>query len=79
MYHATLIFLFPLYLHHRSFGNYQDAEMFMTDPDAVGRLLADASGKAIITGKGKAIPVHTWTGPEGSRNLRFPGIITVGT
>jgi hypothetical protein len=29
--------------------------------------------------KGKAIPVQTWTGPEGSRRLRFPDIKTVGT
>jgi hypothetical protein len=35
VYHAKLISLFPLHLHHRSFGNYQDAELFMTDSDAV--------------------------------------------
>jgi hypothetical protein len=35
IYHAKLISLFPLHLHHRSFGNYQDAELFMTDPEAV--------------------------------------------
>jgi len=23
--------------------------------------------------KGKAIPIQAWTGPEGSRRLRFPG------
>jgi len=26
-----------------------------------------------------AIPVQTWTGPEGSRSLRFPDFKTVGT
>jgi hypothetical protein len=26
------------------------------------------------TGKGKAIPVQAWTGPEGSRSLRLPDI-----
>jgi len=25
--------------------------------------------------KGKAIPVHTWTGPEGSRRFRLPYLI----
>jgi len=29
--------------------------------------------------KGKAIPLQTWTGPEGSRRLRVPDFKTVGT
>jgi hypothetical protein len=33
----------------------------------------------IAKGKGKAIPVQAWTGPEGSRRLRFPDFKTVGT
>jgi len=28
---------------------------------------------------GKSIPLQTWTGPEGSRRLRFPDCKTVGT
>jgi hypothetical protein len=28
---------------------------------------------------GKAIPLQVWTGPEGSRRLRFPYFKTVGT
>jgi len=30
-------------------------------------------------GKGKVIPLQAWTGPEGSRRLRFPDFKTVGT
>jgi len=30
-------------------------------------------------GKGKAIPVHAWTGPEGSRRLGLPDFKTFGT
>ena len=30
-------------------------------------------------GKGKAIPVQAWTGPEGSRDLRLTDFKTVGT
>ena len=30
-------------------------------------------------GKGKAIPLETWTGPEGSRRLRLPDFKTIGT
>jgi len=27
-------------------------------------------------GKGKAVPLQTWSGPEGSRKLRFPDFMT---
>ena len=30
-------------------------------------------------GKGKAIPLQAWTGPEGSRKLRLPDFKTIGT
>ena len=30
-------------------------------------------------GKGKAIPLQAWTGPEGSRRLRLPDFETIGT
>jgi len=30
-------------------------------------------------GKGKAIPLQAWTGPEGSRRLRLPDFKTIRT
>jgi hypothetical protein len=30
-------------------------------------------------GKGKALPLQAWTGPEGSRRLRLPDFKTIGT
>jgi len=30
----------------------------------------------IYKGKGKAVPLQAWTGPEGSRKLRFPDFVT---
>jgi hypothetical protein len=30
-------------------------------------------------GKGKAIPVQAWTGPESSRRLKLPDFMTIGT
>jgi len=30
-------------------------------------------------GKGKAIPLQAWTGPEGSGRLRLPDFKTLGT
>jgi len=32
-----------------------------------------------VKGKGKAIPLQAWTGPEDSRRLRLPDSKTVGT
>ena len=32
-----------------------------------------------VKGKGKAIPLQTWTGPKGSRRLRLPDFKTIGT
>ena len=29
-----------------------------------------------VKGKGKAVPVQAWSGPEGSRKLRFPDYMT---
>ena len=28
-------------------------------------------------GKGKAVPLQDWSGPEGSRKLRFPDFMTI--
>jgi hypothetical protein len=36
----------------------------------------DLSDVAYIRGKGKAVPLQTWSGPEGSRKLRFPDYMT---
>ena len=30
----------------------------------------------LMKGKGKGIPLHAWTGPEGPRKLRFPDFVT---
>ena len=39
-------------------------------------LTVRARGKAVVKGKGKAVPLQAWTGPEGSRKLRFPDFMT---
>jgi hypothetical protein len=33
----------------------------------------------LVKGKGKAIPLQTWTGPKGSRRLRLADFRTIGT
>ena len=33
-------------------------------------------GKGKGKGKGKAVPLQAWSGPEGSRKLRFPDFMT---
>ena len=30
----------------------------------------------LVKGKGKAVPLESWSGPEGSRKLRFPDFTT---
>jgi len=30
----------------------------------------------LVTVKGKAVPLKAWVGPEGSRKLRFPDLVT---
>ena len=35
--------------------------------------------KVCLKGKGKAIPLQAWTGPEGSRRLRLPDFKAIGT
>jgi len=49
-----------------------------------GRTIALVSTQPLIEknkgkGKGKAIPLQAWTGPEGSRRVRLPDFKTIGT
>jgi len=39
--------------------------------------ISKSSLNAKVT-KGKAVPLQAWTGPQGSRQLRFPDFRTVG-
>ena len=32
--------------------------------------------EVVLKGKGKAVPLQAWSGPEGSRILRFPDFVT---
>ena len=32
--------------------------------------------RSCVKGKGKAVPLQAWTGPEGSRKLRLPDFVT---
>jgi hypothetical protein len=40
--------------------------------------LAQCTTAAEKKGKGKEIPLHAWTGPEGSRRLSLPDFKTIG-
>jgi len=43
-------------------------------------VLVDGIGTSDVSrnmgGKGKAVPLKVWSGPEGSRKLRFPDFMT---
>ena len=36
----------------------------------------ELSQKVYLTGKGKSVTLQAWSGPEGSRKLRFPDFMT---
>jgi len=38
---------------------------------------SDAMVEHNVKGKGKAVPLQAWSGPEGSRKLRFPDFMTM--
>jgi hypothetical protein len=40
-------------------------------------ILKETSASNFGKGKGKAIPLQDWTGPEGSRRLRLPDFKTI--
>ena len=42
----------------------------------VDRRNKGAAGSKKGRGKGKAVPLQAWSGPEGSRKLRFPDFMT---
>jgi hypothetical protein len=48
--------------------NYQFANVLRASPDP--------SSLATQTTSGKAVPLQAWSGPEGSRKLRFPDVMT---
>jgi len=47
--------------------------------DAIKHVENILTYQCMVKGKGKAIPLQAWTGPEGSRRLRLPDFKTVGT
>jgi len=42
----------------------------------MGRSALSIHNKLMLYGKGKSAPLQAWTGPEGSRKLRFPDFVT---
>ena len=43
---------------------------------AVSLFSCKIADKLFLIGKGKTVPLHAWTGPEGSRKLRPPDFVT---
>ena len=43
---------------------------------AVRPIYGSLGVKRLRTVKGKAVPLQAWSGPEGSRKLRFPDYMT---
>ena len=46
------------------------------DVDVAEKTRITAHTENCSEGKGKAVPLQAWSGPEGSRKLRFPDLMT---
>jgi hypothetical protein len=46
-----------------------------SQPSAI-QIMVDQKQQKNAKGKGKAVPLQAWSGPEGSRKLRFPDYMT---
>ena len=54
--------------------------VFFSDHNPFGRSMVLGSTQPVTEmrkGKGKAVPLQVWSGPEGSRKLRFPDFMTL--
>jgi len=40
-------------------------------------IIIPSNTPSLLKGKGKAVPLQAWSGPEGSRKLRFPDFVTM--
>jgi hypothetical protein len=60
--------MLPVYVRCNSYG------VFFAYPFLLWILIYQ--DKSYIVKKGKAVPLQAWSGPEGSRKLRFPDFLT---
>ena len=44
--------------------------------DLISSLSTDKANLCLWCSKGKTVPLQAWSGPEGSRKLRFPDFMT---
>jgi hypothetical protein len=63
---------------NRFFGDLKEYKMLMKERQFGVWTTVVAKGK-FRNGKGNAIPLQGWTGPEGSRRLRLPDFKTIDT
>ena len=52
-------------------------EKFDIEWDGILPVLHPLKDNMYVKGKGKAVPLQAWSGPEGSRKLRFPDFMTM--
>ena len=53
-----------------------DVKCYLVEFEAFGALSGAVGVARHGKGKGKAVPLQAWSGPEGSRKLRFPDFMT---
>jgi len=71
--------LFPSLIVRKACFTCQRIFQKVTTLDVLGRVHVNVTVYYYVSVKGKAISLQAWTGPEGSRRLRFPDFKTIGT
>jgi hypothetical protein len=69
-------FLLSIYLAVTSRQIFRGRVYAVTSPFPSNTPHVPAKPKTLSRQKGKAVPLQTWSGPEGSRKLRFPDFMT---
>ena len=72
------VFIFPLHPTLKTETVYVDTSTSLTIYQNTRRHILKTASLNICTlkRKGKSVPLQAWSGPEGSRKLRFPNYVT---
>ena len=57
-------------------ANFNRPDTVLTDRENKAALVIDITVHVTHKKKGKAVPLQAWSGPQGSRKLRFPDFVT---
>ena len=65
-----------LFAGKNTYANEELREILWSEKNEVSSLEQYMTDLIVLIGKGKAVPLQAWSGPESSRKLRFPDFMT---